>query len=283
MVIDFRIRPPYKSFMRGVLYDKPSEPVDPCALLWSDLDKEPVISAQERSMELFLQEMAECDISRAVVMGRKADEFGVVDNAHTLELAHSYPEKFIPFAGINPHDPDMPDVIASLAAQGFRGVCLDGGWLRRPLYYDDPLCEPVYAACAKHKLIVSLTASFFVGPDMTYADLDQIVRVARKYPTMKIVVPHACWPHVTKALALAMLCPNVWLCPDLYVHINGVPQADDFVHAANHMLKYRIIYASSYPVHSLGQSLRGWKARPFTAEALQNTLYDNALRLLDEK
>ena len=93
----------------------------------------------------------------------------------------------------------------------------------------------------RHRLIVSLTASFFVGPDMTYSDPDQIMRVAQKHPKMKIVVPHACWPHVTKALALSMLCPNVYLCPDLYVHIKDVPQADEFAYAANHILKYCII------------------------------------------
>ena len=124
---------------------------------------------------------------------------------------------------------------------------------------------------------------FFVGPDMTYSDPDQIMRVAQKHPKMKIVVPHACWPHVTKALALSMLCPNVYLCPDLYVHIKDVPQADEFAYAANHILKYCIIYASSYPVHNLAQSLSGWKERPFTDEALRNTLCGKALRLLGEK
>ncbi len=135
----------------------------------------------------------------------------------------------------------------------------------------------------RHRLIVSLTASFFVGPDMTYSDPDQIMRVAQKHPKMKIVVPHACWPHVTKALALSMLCPNVYLCLDLYVHIKDVPQADEFAYAANHILKYCIIDASSYPVHNLAQSLSGLKERPFTDEALRNTLCDKALRLLGEK
>lgn len=226
--------------------------------------------------------MEESGISRAVVMGRKADEYGEVDNEDILELARAYPQTFIPFAGLNPYDADLPDRVDALARQGFRGVCLDGGW-RRSLYYDDPLLEPIYTGCERHRLIVSLTASFFVGPDMTYSDPDQIMRVAQKHPKMKIVVPHACWPHLTKALALSMLCPNVYLCPDLYVHIKDVPQADEFAYAANHILKYCIIYASSYPVHNLAQSLSGWKERPFTDEALRNTLCGKALRLLGEK
>lgn len=68
--------------------------------------------------------MEESGISRAVVMGRKADEYGEVDNEDILELARAYPQTFIPFAGLNPYDADLP------ARQGFRGVCLDGGWRR---------------------------------------------------------------------------------------------------------------------------------------------------------
>ena len=70
--------------------------------------------------------MEESGISRAVVMGRKADEYGEVDNEDILELARAYPQTFIPFAGLNPYDADLPDRVDALARQGFRGVCLDG-------------------------------------------------------------------------------------------------------------------------------------------------------------
>ena len=69
--------------------------------------------------------MEESGISRAVVMGRKADEYGEVDNEDILELARAYPQTFIPFAGLNPYDADLPDRVDALARQGFRGVCLD--------------------------------------------------------------------------------------------------------------------------------------------------------------
>ena len=90
--------------------------------------------------------MEESGISRVVVMGRKADEYGEVDNEDIRELAPAYPQTFIPFAGLNPYDADLPDRVDALARQGFRGVCLDGGW-RRSLYYDDPLLEPIYTGC----------------------------------------------------------------------------------------------------------------------------------------
>ena len=80
-----------------------------------------------------------------------------------------------------------------------------------------------------------------------------------KYPNMKIVVPHGCWPHVHTALAVAIRCPNVYLMPDCYIYIDGFALSDEYIKAANTYLKYRILYASSYPVRSLSQCLRGWK------------------------
>ena len=32
--------------------------------------------------------------------------------------------------GSTPYDADLPDRVDALARQGFRGVCLDGGWRR---------------------------------------------------------------------------------------------------------------------------------------------------------
>ena len=46
MNIDFRVRPPYKSFMHGILYEKQPEHPDPLTQIWSDIDKDPVVSAQ---------------------------------------------------------------------------------------------------------------------------------------------------------------------------------------------------------------------------------------------
>ena len=115
MIIDFRVRPPYKSFMHGILYEKQPEHPDPLSQIWSDIDKDPAVSAQEHSFKLFIEEMEASGISRAVIMGRKADEYGEVDNEDILELTRAHPQRFIPFAGLNPHEADMPDRIGKLA------------------------------------------------------------------------------------------------------------------------------------------------------------------------
>lgn len=280
MVIDFRVRPPYKGYLNTFNFRKSTPPTDPTKESIFSIGKEAIPSVQQSSIDLFLSEMDESGTSQAVIMGRQADNFGMVDNNEIHELSQAHPGKFIPFAGINPNLPGQIEELERVAGLGFRGVGLDAGWLRRPLYYDDPVFDPIFAKCRDLGLIVSLTSSFMLGPDMTYSDPDPIQRVALRYPDMRIVVPHGCWPHVHKALAMAIRCPNVYLMPDCYVYIHNFPLAEEYVIAANTYLKYRILYASSYPVRSLGQALEGWRGRAFTDEALKNTLHDNAARLL---
>lgn len=122
MLIDFRVRPPYKTNLTTSLYNKPAPSPDPTKQSIFLIGKERVPSAEARSIELFMQEMDETETERAVIMGRKADEYGSVDNDEIDELARAYPGRFIPFAGVNPNLPGQVEEIERVAAMGFRGV-----------------------------------------------------------------------------------------------------------------------------------------------------------------
>ena len=126
MLIDFRVRPPYKTNLTTSLYNKPAPSSDPTKQSIFLIGKERVPSAEARSIELFMQEMDETETERAVIMGRKADNYGSVDNDEIDELARAYPGRFIPFAGVNPNLPGQVEEIERVAAMGFRGV----GWVR---------------------------------------------------------------------------------------------------------------------------------------------------------
>ena len=163
---------------------------------------------------------------------------------------------------------------------GFKGISVDPGWLNPPLKGDDPIFTPVYDKCAELGGILVMSVSAALGPDLTYSDPVIVQHVATRYPGMKIVVAHGCWPHVERMLAVAMRCPNVYLMPDCYLYIPGWPYARDYVKAANSYLKYRTLYASAYPLRGFEQCYKGWCAQPFEPDALKANLYDNAARLL---
>ena len=214
-------------------------------------------------------------------MGRHADDFGIVDNDELYELTQKYPGRFFPFAGINPREEGaVEEVERCISKMGFKGISVDPGWLNPPLKGDDPIFTPVYDKCAELGGILVMSVSAALGPDLTYSDPIIVQHVATRYPGMKIVVAHGCWPHVERMLAVAMRCPNVYLVPDCYVYIDCMPFADTYIEAANSFLKYRTIFGSTYPERSLKQTIEGWKKLPWDPEALELSLSGNAARLL---
>ena len=282
MLIDFRARPPDKSFLKLSLY-KPWRPLPEDPAEWGafELGREPNITADAHDMDAFVKEMDDNGIVKAVLMGRHADNFGIVDNDELYELTQKYPGRFFPFAGINPREEGaVEEVERCISKMGFKGISVDPGWLNPPLKGDDPIFTPVYDKCAELGGILVMSVSAALGPDLTYSDPIIVQHVATRYPGMKIVVAHGCWPHVERMLAVAMRCPNVYLVPDCYVYIDCMPFADTYIEAANSFLKYRTIFGSTYPERSLKQTIEGWKKRPWDPEALELSLYGNAARLL---
>ncbi len=285
MVIDFRVRPPYKSFLQLGIFPRWANPVtDPLKMSPFGMGRDPVPSCEQGSMELFLKEMDEAGVNKCVVMGRRTRNSstgaGNVEAEELRELALAYPDRFLPFAGIDPTDDDAPAQVEQAGNMGFKGISMDPGWCVPALYADDNRVLRVCEACERLGLIAVITHSAVVGPDLGYCDPCAIQHVAQAFPHLNIVVAHASWPNIEKALGMAMLCPNVYLCPDVYFYTDNMPMSEHLVTAANGYLKYRMLFASTYPVGGLKQSVEKWSRKGLTQEALRLTLHDNAARLL---
>ncbi len=284
MTIDFRIRPPFKSFTQLNIFQGPFPPMD------QRLDGYPAGHGRDYTpsyihtdMGKFMDEMDRAGIRLGVFMGRRTGNpvYGDVDNAEIEELCNTYPGRFVGFGGINPHEAGAVEEVRKCAARGFKGIGIDAGWCAPELKVDDPLLMPIYEEAAKHGLIASITMSAFLGSTIEFSEPATLQRVANRFPEMDIVVPHGCWPHVSEAFGVALMCRNVHLMPDTYLYVPKFPQAHDWVDACNSgFLKYKMLFASSYPIRGLEETVRNWKALPFEQDPLFHSLYYNAARLL---
>ena len=285
MVIDFRIRPPYKSFM--------SMGIAGAGLPKLDFKKDAVPAWQGRkrvassmpdgSMEKFMLEMDVAGIEVGVLMGRRTGHpvNGDVDNKDIQELIKKYPGRFVGFGGINPHEKDAVDRVKECADLGFKGIGIDAGWCNPEVYVDDPKLMPVYEQAAKLGLISSITMSAFLGSNINFSDPTRLQKVAQAFPEMPIVVPHGCWPYVTQAFGVALMCNNVHLMPDTYLYVPNFPNRNDWVDAANSgFLRHKLIFCSSYPIRDLSECVENWRSLPFERAPLYDSLYYNAARLL---
>jgi predicted TIM-barrel fold metal-dependent hydrolase len=283
MIVDFRVRPPFKAFRDLHLY-RPRDPhPDPVTVSGLRLNMPAYRSFEEKSIDAFMEEMDEAGIDVGVVMGRQSPPpYGSIPNDEVAELVATYPGRFVGFGAVDAGTGDSAlREIERCRGLGLKGIALDNGWSDPPLYDDDERIFPLYELCQREGLIVSLTSSIFVGPDMTYCMPVHIQRVAQRFKRLTIVVPHAGWPWTTEMCGVAFQNPNVYLIPDFYGHIPNTPGAEQYVRSANYFLSYRLLFGSSYPVRPLGQSVEQFKALPFDSEDIRRRgLGLNAARLL---
>ena len=286
MIIDFRVRPPYKSFLDSWIFRKRDPNPSPVTISPLHIGLERYRSFEERSMPLFIDEMDEAGIDKGVIMGRQsAPAYGSVPNSEVAELTKEFPDRFIGFGGVIGTDvPAAMTEIDRIVDYGFKGVCFDNGWADPPLYDDDERLFPLYQKCSDLGLIASITSSIFIGPDLTYSMPVHIQRVAAAFPKLQITVPHGGWPWTTQMCAVAFQHRNVNLVPDFYFFVPNTPGADEYLKAANYYLQHRLLHASSYPVRPLKQSVEQFKALAFEKdETRQLCLGRNAARLLGLK
>lgn len=282
MIIDARVRPPYKSFQKVLASAPGARP---------SVKRSPLISGYERpqsmvqkSLELFMEEMDDACVDKGILVGRQAGH-RIVSNDDIAELRDTYPERFpVALAGINGSDVAvaLEEIERTIKGMGFNGIAVDPGWWVPPLYVDDERIYPIYAKCAELGGVMYLTCSLMQGPDISYAEPYRIQRVANDFPTLRIVVVHGAFPFTNEMLGVMIAnsaLGNLWVLPDFFQFISGFAGAQDWVDAANHYLGDRMLYASSYPVRPLKQSLEEFRRFSYKPEVLDNLLANNAAEL----
>ena len=282
MIIDARVRPPYKS-LQQVLASAPGAR--------KPAKRSPLISGYERSqsmvkksLELFIAEMDEAGVDKGILVGRQAGH-RIVSNDDIAELRDRYPDRFpVALAGINGSDlvAAVEEIERTIKGMRFNGIAIDPGWWVPPLYVDDKRIHPIYAKCAELGGVLYLTCSLMQGPDISYAEPFRIQRVANDFPTLKIVVVHGAFPFTNEMLGVMIAnaaLGNLWVLPDFFQFIPGFAGAQEWVDAANHYLGDRMLYASSYPVRPLKQSLEEFGRFSYESDVLENLLARNAAEL----
>jgi len=286
MIIDARVRPPFKSLKQVLAAPPGSRPPVKRSPLVSGYERPP--SMVQKSLDSFIKEMDEAGVDKGILVGRQAGH-RIVTNDDIAELRNMYPDRFpVAIAGINGSNVQAAakEVERTIAGMGFKGIAMDPGWSVPPLYVDDKSLYSIYSKCSELGGILYLTCSLMQGPDISYAEPSRIQRVANDFPTMQIVVIHGAFPFTNEMLGVMIAnapLGNLWVAPDFFQFIPGFAGAQDWVKAANHYLGDRMLYASSYPVRPLKQSLEEFRRFHYRPEVLENVMAKNAADLFGIK
>jgi predicted TIM-barrel fold metal-dependent hydrolase len=275
MIIDFRLRPPYGSFVNlEVPYGRAGQ------WLPRRLGVPFPQGAAERSMELTLREMDEAGITTGVVTGRAVSPG--VSNDEVAELCRAYPGRFVGIASVDPARPRdaVKEFRRAVEDLGLRGLILEPGFGPQPIDIDHGSLYALYEEAQRLEVPVLFTLSLFLGPDIGYClrNLVALDRLAGEFRRVSFVVAHTGWPYVEAALGLALKRPNVYLSPDLYGF--DLPFAQALFDAANGYLQDQYIFASAYPLYPLKPAVEKTAAGLRSDALREKAFYGNAARLL---
>lgn len=272
--IDFRFRPNTHDAVKGMLNNKVFGAMFEFFKYAERANPQP--------LEDIVRDLAANNVLKGVVTSRDAETtygLGSGDQG-VLSLMEQYPDRFIGFAGVDPHKgmAALSQLQHMVVDKGMRGAATDPYLARIPA--DHARYYPVYAKCCELNIPVVITtgpATLVQGAVMDDAHPRHIDRVACDFPDLKIVISHGCYPWVNEVIMVVHRHRNVFMELSEY---EESPFSEGYVQAANTLIGDKILFASAAPFMDFKAQIALYKRLAFTPEVLENIMYNNAARLL---
>ncbi|AGA69290.1 putative TIM-barrel fold metal-dependent hydrolase [Desulfitobacterium dichloroeliminans LMG P-21439] len=266
-IIDWRLRPPFGSFLKNKIFNDPNFSAAPTY----------PESARQFSMDLLINEMNECGVEIGMVPFRKGQDQGDIGN-----LLDAYSERFQCMAHIDPYAENPIKDIDDLIVEG-RAKCaiIEPGqyFIKKPVPANDKILYPIYEKCQAENIVLTITFGGLYCEELELYNPIFIDKVAKDFPHLKMVLTHGGWPYTTEICHVAYQRANVYLSPDCYFTALH-PGYQSYVTAANNVLQDKFIFGSVYPGYSLAVCIDNFVNIGVKPEILPKIFYHNAAKLL---
>lgn len=236
-----------------------------------------------RTIDDVLAEMDGQGITHSVILGRNNAPNS--SNEELLEfLSSPKGDRFFGFIGIE--DMNVEEAVETIhkyvKTGKFHGAAANPAKIKPLTGIGDPSLDPIFEACLEHDLPFCMTLSLLISlisekPDYDYIHPKQLIRIAEKYPDLKLVISHAAWPFVQESIAVAVHYPNIYLCPDFYTSFPGGSQ---YIEAAKAGLEDQLLYASCYPNVPYDYAMEHYSKHDLPEDILKKVMSGNAKRIL---
>lgn len=244
----------------------------------------PVPSADNEDMDQFFQEMAEAGITKGCLLGRRSSTiWSGVEDQDIYELCKLYPDKFYGFGAIDASE----DIMFSLrlieeckTKYAFKGMVCEPCNSAKPCCADDRRLYPFYTRCVELGMIVVISMSQFLEPNVSYSDPSHAQNVCRDFPDGKFVIAHAGYPYVMAAIGACLAEKNLWIIPDVYWTNLKTCGRDLWTEGAIYLQGHKILFGTAYPFRGLPQSVQVMKDLNLPKEIYERIMYKNAAELL---
>lgn len=284
MIIDICVTPPHREVLKGLLEPMPHLSGYQELYTKSEALRNYVESFRPRH---FIAMMDEAGIDVAVLHGEDQETTfnKKIPNELVADLVEAYPDRFLGFAGVDPHKGEeaVRSLHKAVKEWGFAGAMISP-W-EHLMFSDDERYFPIYEACIELDIPVWIHASinFSRQIPMEYGHPLHLDKVAVYYPDLKIIAGHAGWPWVLELVAVA------WRHPNVYLDISGIRQKymgmphtgwEPLIHYGNSVLQDKVLFGTAWPLLQPGKAVRDVRGLPLKEEVKAKWLGENARRLL---
>jgi uncharacterized protein len=236
-----------------------------------------------RSVQDIIRDMDEAGIEKACIVPMDlTTHYGVelVTNEDVVRIALAHPERFIPFASV---DPSMGRAAVDKLIHAVKNLGCRGLKLVPPVQhfdFSDPKHHPLWEAALNLDIPVwTHTAHQRSHPDSDarWGHPMLVEPVAHKYPDLKIILGHCGFPWQWEAWSLVIRHPNVFLDISAYANLyNHLPWDAYSTFGAEE----KILFATDYPLFSFKDTLNALKGVQLSPEFEKKILRGNAMKLL---
>ena len=190
------------------------------------------------------------------------------DESSVLAAAAAYPNRFFPYAMVN------PTAANATVAPGLKAICLFPAMHRYSLH-DTRVERLIEAAAAQGSALFVHCGVLTVGIrrklglpspfDMRFSNPLELHAIALKYPRTPFIVPHFGAGYLREALMLGDLCPNVYLdtsSSNSWMRYEGLDLQTVFHRALDVLGPTRLLFgtdSSFFP--------RGWNSAVFEEQS----------------
>jgi predicted TIM-barrel fold metal-dependent hydrolase len=204
--------------------------------------------------EDLLQQMDRGGIDAAIVLGLP----GYQSPEEVLKLCGTAPKKFFPLLGFNPLDSRDLQRISQARADGFYGIKL------HPRLSEVPVTPEIFGPVMEEAAAANLPVLFDAVPQSPHVPLGQLEYqafdlLARRFRQVKIVLAHACAPHVLGAYTVAKANPNVYLDVSFSLAYYAGSSVETDIGFISDKLDRFVLYGSDFPQYPADEYLRTYR------------------------
>jgi hypothetical protein len=238
----------------------------------------------QRTVEDILQEMDEAGVGKACIVAMDlTTQYGVelVTNEDVARIASSHPDRFIPFASV---DPSMGRAAVDKLVHAVEHLGCRGLKLVPPVQHFD-FSDPKHHRLWEAALDLNIPVWTHTAHQRSHPDSDArlghpmlVEPVALRYPDLKIILGHCGFPWPWETWSLVVRHANVYMDISAYSNLYNHLPWDAYV---KYEAEHKILFATDHPLYSFKDTLNALKNVGLPPDLEKKILSENALRLLE--